>query len=119
MAEEITPEIKDISYGSILFRHIDRILNLSNKEFVDDEAKLFTFKWSVQLLRTSIPDEIFNKSNKKNKEENNKEKEQVSKKPKSYKEQFQETQDLFSKCINLLATQGYLYKKVTDGEYDD
>ena len=38
MAEEITPEIKDISYGTLLFRHIDRILSLSNKDFTDEQG---------------------------------------------------------------------------------
>jgi len=110
MAEEITAEIKDISYGSLLFRHIDRILSLANQSFNNDQSKLFTFKWSVKLLRTSIPDDVFGKKDKKPKEIND---------DLDYKQQFEQTQALFGECINLLANKGYLYRKVTDGEYDD
>ena len=110
MVEEIQAEIKDISYGSLLFRHIDRILSLANKDFADDNSKLFTFKWSVKLLRTAIPKDVFGEDEKISTEINDN---------KSYKEQFKDVQELFSECINLLANKGYLYRKVTDGEYDD
>ena len=113
MAEDIQAEIKEISYGGLLFRHIDRILNLSNRDFVNDETKLFTFSWSVKLLRSSIPDEIITK-------QFLKEEQEIEYKTRgSYKERFEAIQQLFTLCINLLASKGYLYRKVTDGDYDE
>jgi len=111
MAQEINPEIKEISYGSLLFRHIDRILSLSNRDFADDEQKLFTFRWSVRLLRSSMPKDILT-----SKFENDEK--QLTWTGKTYKDKFEEVEKLFSLCVNLLADKGYLYRKVSDGEYD-
>jgi len=109
--EEVTAEIREISFGSLLFRHIDRILSLSNRDFTNDEQKLFTFTWSIKLLRSSMPDDILDKDFKKNEAK-------LEWVGKTYKEKFEDVQDLFSLCVNHLAKRGYLYRKVADGEYD-
>lgn len=112
---EARPEIREISYGSLVFRQIDRIMSLSTKDFVNDQSKLFTFKWSVKLLRSSIPNEIIDKDFLKKEQNIN----WTRIDPKDYVGQFDEVQKLFSLCIDHLAIKGYLYKKAADGEYED
>jgi len=109
--EEVTAEIREISYGSLLFRHIDRILSLSNRDFTDDAQKLFTFTWSVKLLRSSMPDDILDDTFKDDEKK-------LKWEGKTYKEKFEDVEKLFSLCVNHLAKRGYLYRKVADGEYD-
>lgn len=117
MEDEIRPEIRELSFGSLLFRQIDRIMSLSTKDYEGkfaDENKLFNFRWSVKLLRSLIPDDIIDDNFKKKEKDithynNNDE----------YKDRFEEVEKIFSLCINHLAEKGYLYKKVTDGEYEN
>ena len=114
MAEdEAKAEIREISYGSLVFRHIDRILSLSNKDFPDDKSKLFTFNWSVRLLRSSLPKDIVDKDFLDKEDKINIENKD------NYGEKFLEIEKLYALCINLLADKGYLYRQVVDGEYED
>jgi len=103
--QEITPDIRELNYGSILFRHIDRILSLSNKDYPNKETKLFTFAWAVRLLKSTISSEIA------------KDLPDISGDG-TYADQFTSIEKAYSACVDLLSKKGYLYKKVTDGVYE-
>ena len=83
---------------------------LSTRDYNSDENKLFMFTWSVKMFRATIPKEISGDLQTA---------EQLDSDSLSYKEKFEKAQEIFSDCMNLLASKGYLYRKLADGEYEN
>jgi len=108
---ELESEIKELDVAQIYFRAIDRIQNLSFKDYKDERSKLFDFSWSVNMFMASIPEE--KRDSKFNEELEAWQKKNVS----GYKEKFDYHNELFYMCINLLSRNGILYRKSKHGTY--
>jgi len=114
--QEARPEIQDISYGSALFRHIDRILSMSTRDTGNDDASsrawLNTFASAIRMLVATIPSEI--RSDEFNKTINNNDDSSGT-----FQERFEKLEIKFASCIDLLASKGYLYRKSAEGTYEN
>lgn len=110
---DLQADIKNLDYGQIYFRTIDRINGLSTKDYKDEKDKLFDFSWSVKMFLSNIPkdarDNIFNESYEKWKK---KDIEQMS-----FDEKFDHWMELYSIGINQLARGGTLYRHVKYGKH--
>ena len=106
--QDITPDIKNLTYEMVLSRHIDRILSLTIKDFQDENNKLLAYHWAVRMLKASIPKEIQKGLTVEEIEFSSKD---------NYLEQFKKIENMFMGCINILAENGYLYSKIGYGGY--
>ena len=126
-----TAEIYNLSYGTPVFRMIDRILGLSNKEYNRNEDKLFDFSWSVRMLRALMTEDLISKRSKDSGDKFHKAEKQIQEKRDvilklkskgdskyNLQDDFDNIQELFNLCINKFQEEGYMYQKVDNGDYD-
>ena len=106
--EEITADIKNLTYEMVLSRHIDRILSLTAKEFQDNDSKIMALAMTVKFFKVAIPQELFKGKNFEDIEITSKE---------DFKSKFHKIQTIFENCVNVLAENGYLYAKIGYGGY--
>jgi len=109
-------DIQDLDFSQLLFRQIDRIQLLSQKNYSNNSDKLFDFTWSVRLLCSLIPNEIRTTDFKTKYETINKERKELKQNQKTtFVEEFEKVEELFNLAIDLLASKGLLYKRISNG----
>lgn len=121
---ETQPDIEQLSLGSLIFRQWDRINSLSVQEFTSPEQRINTMALAIRLFRLTIPTSFLDKNFKEREQKISEKHKQILKAKKEKKnynfvEDFENHSELLSLCIDLLATQGILYKIVGEGTYGD
>jgi len=113
---ELGTDTRPVDYSQLMFLQINRINQLSMKDYKIRDDKLFDFLWSVKLFEKAITKDKRDKQFNIELEAWIKERKTIIEKG-DFAEKFDNVTNLFAICMNLLGRSGVLYKNVKNGTY--
>lgn len=124
MNESMRFDATKLDSGQLLFRQIDRILQTTAKEYADIEMFLLSLYCEIEGLRNLMVEEMFNPNEKNKLEKLRKDKEAAQRKvysdrKDSIREIFRVHMEYFNHCIQVLARNGYIYRKEVTGDDEE